>query len=280
MARRIGRRVFRFAATAVAVLVGSGCRAAPDGAASDGATADRAVVSADKGRRASTEPLVVMAAASLHQAMPDLLRAFEDRERIRGTLVLGATGSLAAQLVNGAPADLFFSADEATVDRLITQGLLDRSTRTLFANGLLLLVTRRGVEPPRTLQELTLPRFAIIALANPDLAPYGAAAQRSLKAAGVWDALAERLVFGESVAGAWQLVQSGNADAAFVAQSVVPEGAAVGRLVLDPALYPPLRQAAAVAVASRHPAARDFLDFVRGPEGQAVLRRHGFAPPQ
>lgn len=245
---------------AAAALLGSGCRGASDRAASD--------------------PLVVMAAASLNRAMPELLRAFERQENVKGTLILGATGSLAAQLVNGAPADLFFSADEITVDRLMTEGVLDPVTRTHYANGVLLLVTRRGVDAPRTLSELAERRFAVVALANPDLAPYGAAARQIMQSAGVWEALMGRLVYGENVAGTWQLVQSGNADAAFVAQSVVPDNADVGRLMLDPSRYPPLRQAAAVVVTSRHPAARDFLRFVHGVDGQAIMRQHGFAPPQ
>ncbi len=221
-----------------------------------------------------------MAAASLNRAMPALLQAFEAREQVKGTLILGATGSLAAQLVNGAPADLFFSADETTVDRLMAEGILDPVTRTHYSNGVLVLVTRRGVNPPRALTELTEPRFAIVALANPDLAPHGAAARQIMQSAGVWETLAGRLAYGENVAGTWQLVQSGNADAAFVAQSVVPDDADVGRLMLDPSQYPPLRQAAAVVVTSRHPAARDFLRFVHGVDGQAILRQHGFAPPQ
>jgi len=221
-----------------------------------------------------------MAAASLNRAVPALLRAFEEREGVPGTLVLGATGSLAAQLSNGAPADLFFSADESTVDKLVADGLLDGRTRALFANGVLVLVTRRGVQAPRTLKELADPRFTVVALANPDLAPYGAAARQAMQAAGVWDSLRQRLVFGENVAGTWQLVQSGNADAAFVAQSVVPDSADVERLMLDPSQHLALRQAAAVVTTSRHPAARDFLRFVRGVDGQAILRQHGFAPPQ
>ena len=253
-----------------AVLLGSGCRGASDRAASDSAATDGA----------ASGPLVVMAAASLNRAMPELLRAFEARERVKGTLVLGATGSLAAQLVNGAPADVFFSADETTVDGLVAQGVLDGRTRALFANGVLMLVTRRGVDAPRVLTDLTAKRFTIVALANPDLAPYGAAARQLMQSAGIWESLTGRLVFGENVAGTWQLVQSGNADAAFVAQSVVPDDADVGRLILDPSQHPPLRQAAAVVVTSRHPAARDFLHFVRGVDGQAILRQHGFAPPQ
>lgn len=250
---------------AAAVLLGSGCRAASERAASE---------------RAEAAPLVVMAAASLNRAMPALLQAFEARENIKGTLVLGATGSLAAQLVNGAPADVFFSADESTVDRLVAEGILDPVTRTHYANGVLVLVTRRGVQVPRAVTELTDARFTVVALANPDLAPYGAAARQVMQSAGVWDALAGRLAFGENVAGTWQLVQSGNADAAFVAQSVVPDSADVGRLMLDPSQHLALRQAAAVVVASRHPAARDFLRFVHGVDGQAILRQHGFGPPQ
>jgi molybdate transport system substrate-binding protein len=245
---------------AAAVLLGSGCRG----------TSDRAV----------SEPLVVMAAASLNRAMPELLEAFEARAHIKGTLVLGATGSLAAQLVNGAPADLFFSADETTVDRLVAEGRLDPVTRTHYANGVLVLVTRRGVDAPRVLTELTAPRFAVIALANPELAPYGEAAKQAMQSAGIWQSLTRRLVYGENVAGTWQLVQSGNVDAAFVAQSVVPDNADGGRLMLDPSQHLALRQAAAVVVSSRHPAAHDFLRFVRGVDGQAILRQHGFAPPQ
>lgn len=223
----------------------------------------------------SDEPLLVMANASMREAMAALIGRFEADSGTPVTLVLGATGNLSTQVENGAPADLFFSADEATIERLLRKGLIRESTAQVYALGRLVLVWRAGVEPPSSLNSLVQERYRVVAIANPEHAPYGFAAREALRTAGVLEAIEPRVVQGESVTQAYQFVRTGNADVALVARSVV-EGDGKFLPIAD-SLHPPLRQAAGVLERSRHPAAADFLAFVAGAEGQSILGEYGFS---
>lgn len=229
------------------------------------------------GRASSSEQsLLVMANASMREAMGTLIQRFEADSGRRVTLVLGATGNLSTQIENGAPADLFFSADEATIARLQGKGLVRESTTRVYAQGQLALIWRADVEPPSSLHSLVEERYRVVAIANPEHAPYGFAAWEALRAAGVLGEIGPRIVQGESVAQAYQFVRTGNADVALVARSVLEKGRKF--LPVADSLHPPLRQAAGVLERSRHPAAADFLAFVAGSEGQAILGEYGFRP--
>ncbi len=221
--------------------------------------------------------LLVLAPSSLGAVMPQIISAFEAAHGTPADLVLGATGNLAAQIENGAPADLFFAADEVTVERLVERGRIDPHSVRTYAEGELVIAWRSGATPPTRLEDLADPRYEIIAIANPQIAPYGAAALEALENAGLWDRLATRVVQGESIVQAYQFVRTGNADVGIVARSVVDPSLAA-TLPVDRALYSPVRHAAGVLVRSRHPAAHPFLDFVLSAEGQKILRRHGFSP--
>ncbi len=243
---------------ALALLLGAGCT-------------DRS------GGASSGEPLLVMAASSLDATMPELIERFSTLSGAEVDLVLGATGSLAAQIENGAPADLFFSADEAAVQRLAERGLLRAGTVLPYAAGRLVLVWRDGAAPPASLGAVAGREYGTVAIANPEHAPYGAAAREALQRLGVWDAVRPRIVQGENVAQTYQLVRTGNADAGLVALSVV-EPAATPFLLVDGSLHAPIRQSAAVLERSVHPAAGRFLEFVLSGEGQRILAAHGFGP--
>lgn len=221
-------------------------------------------------------PLLVMAAASLNTAMPELIAQFEANTGIPADLVLGATGNLAAQIENGAPADLFFSADAATVERLRNSGAIRPESVVNYANGELVLVWREGIEPPQSLADLADPRFEAVAIANPEHAPYGAAAREALQGLRIWDEMEPRVVMAENVSQSYQLVGTGNADAGLVSRSVLPNPSAIEFLPVDPALHTPIRQAAGVLVRSTHPGAQRFLDFVTSVTGQTVLQEAGF----
>jgi molybdate transport system substrate-binding protein len=218
-----------------------------------------------------------MAAASLSGAMPAVVEAFEGETGARVDLVLGATGNLASQVENGAPADLFFAADEMTVDRMIASGALRAATRRIYAEGGLALVWGAYVtEPPASLQSLTDGRFAVIGIANPELAPYGAAAREALQTAGVWDEVEDRVVYGENISQTYQFVATGNADAVLVAMSIALEGDSTRYLPIDGGMHRPIRHAAAVVAASVNPLAASFLDYVTGPTGSRILEGFGF----
>ncbi len=230
----------------------------------------------DRNTPDAARPLLVLAASDLAPAFEELVPAFEARTGQPVDVVLGSTGNLASQIRHGAPADLFFAADEAFLDDLVERGRIDPETRRLYAVGRIVLVAPPGRPPPERLQELTgLPSVAI---ANPEHAPYGRAARQALESAGVWEAVQARLVFGENIAHTLRFVETGNVDAAIVALSLV-EGRHPYRLV-DAAHHQPLVQAAGVTAGSRNPrAAREFLDFVLSREGQVLLGRYGFEPP-
>lgn len=222
-------------------------------------------------------PLLVMAATSLSEAMNALVVEFESETRMSVDLAIGATGNLAVQMEHGAPADIFFSADQSTVERLVASGRISLESVRKYALGELVVVVRDGVTAPATVADLTDRRFEVIAIANPETAPYGMAAQQALEHFGLREMLSARLVQGEGVAQAFQLVRTGNADAALVARSVV-DSHSQPFITIDPASYSPIVHAAGILVDGDHERARLFLDFVMSVDGQKILADHGFRP--
>ena len=230
--------------------------------------------------RAADAALTVFAAADLAFALREIVPRFEKALGARVTLVTGSTGNFAQQIRHGGPADVFFAADESFVDRLVAEGVLIRETRTLYAQGRLVLATARVFGEKLTgLQGLLDPRVRHVAIANPVHAPYGRAAQEALRTAGLWEALRPKLVYGENVRHALQFIQTGAAEAGIVARSVanVPE---VQWTPVEPALHAPLNQAAAVVGRSPRPElALALIQFVVGAEGRPIMKRYGFVLP-
>jgi molybdate transport system substrate-binding protein len=238
------------------------------------------MVSSACGGPDSTDRLLVLAASDLQGVLPEMVAEFEHTGGPAVDLVLGSSGNLAAQIENGAPADLFFSANQAFVDRLEDGGLLVPGTRRDYAIGRLALVAPPGVPPPARPGDLRSDRYGIIALANPEHAPYGAAAREALQAQGHWDAIASRAVLAENVAQAAQFVRTGNADAGIVAIGVVLGYQGWRHELVPGDLHSPLVQTAAVVRGSaREEEARAFLALVTSARGAEMLARYGFEPP-
>ncbi len=199
-------------------------------------------------------------------------------------MTAGASGSVFAQIVGGAPFDLFFSADRDYPRRLVEAGAASGGD-VVYAVGKLALWTPAGSPldtSRRGLAALSSPAARRIALANPALAPYGRAALAALRAAGVYDAVTDRLVLGESVAQAAQFAQAGAADAALLPLSLARAPALAGgtTVVLPASSHPPIEQSAVVLRGARAPAlAAAFLAFATGPEGRDILARHGYDLP-
>jgi len=227
---------------------------------------------------ADGEPLLVMAAASLNEAMPEVIEEFESATGQQVTLVTGATGTLAAQIESGAPADLFFSADEETIRRLEQSGHIRSGSALPYAEGRLVIVWREGAPAPTSLVSLSEGPYEVISIANPAVAPYGLAAQQALESAAVWESVEGVIVQAGNIGDAYRFVRTGNADAGIVALSLVDVDSEP-YLAVDPTLHEPIRQTAGIVEHSTNPAAGRFLEFVTGPEGQAILARHGFASP-
>jgi len=228
----------------------------------------------------------VAAASDLKPALDDLAGLLRRTDPpIEVSAVYGSSGTFAQQIANGAPYDVFLSADLAYPQRLVDGRLAAPGGAFPFAVGRLVLWTRTGssVDLARGVAGLADPKVRLVAVASSAHAPYGRAAEAALDAAGVLDAVRPKLVGGESVGQAAELARSGATDAGLVALSLAltPAMRAVGRYVEVPAgTYPPLRQAGVVLTRSTVPvAAAAVRDLLLSPEGQAVLRAHGFASP-
>lgn len=224
--------------------------------------------------------ITVFAASDLGPAFQTIIPEFEKNARAKVTLVLGSTGTLAQQIRNGAPADLFFAANESAIDDLGPEKLIILQTRLRYARGRIVTVMlKSGSIRVDSLKDLADPRVRRIAIANPAHAPYGLAAQQTLEASGLWDALRSKLVYGENVQQAIQFVRSGSAEAGIVARSVV-EASDLDWKLVDANLHAPINQTAVVLTRTRHPGlAMSFLEWVTGVQGRRVMRQFGFLLP-
>ncbi len=226
--------------------------------------------------------LTVAAASDLQAVLPQIAEGYRQARGETVRISFGSSGQFVAQIQNGAPFDVFLSADTAYAERLIASGHARRETLTPYANGRLVLWARRdrGLDVSRGLAVLTDPRVRRVAIANPEHAPYGRAALAALQRAGVQDAVQSKLVLGENIAQTAQFVQSGNADAGLIALSLAlaPALRDVGVAFEVPATsHPPLRQAAVAITGSRRPdAARAFIAYLKDPAIVALLQASGF----
>jgi molybdate transport system substrate-binding protein len=229
---------------------------------------------------AAVPALVVYAASDLDMAFREIKPLFEKATGARVTLVIGSTGNLAKQIGHGAPADVFFAANESFVDDLRAAGAVIPQTRALYAQGrIVLAVPKKSVIAVRELGDLLRPEVRRVAIANPAHAPYGRAAQEALERAGVWERIKPKLVYGENIRHALQFVETGAVEAGIVALSIA-DAPGIAHAPIDPALYAPLNQVAAVVKRSPHPdLGVAFIQFVNGAEGRPILKRYGFLLP-
>jgi molybdate transport system substrate-binding protein len=214
-----------------------------------------------------------------------LTARFERDTRHTVDVSFGSSGNFFAQLQNGAPFDLFFSADADYPKRLESSGLTVPGTLVEYGNGRLVLWTRNDthLDLARGLAVLAEPGVRRIAIANPEYAPYGRAAVAALRHEGLYDRVRTKFVLGENISQAAQFAQSGNADAGLIALSLAlaPTMRASGRYIDIPASYhPPITQAVVVLRASRQTdVARQFIAFLQRPENQRALQGAGFVVP-
>ncbi len=215
----------------------------------------------------------IAAAANLTLAFQTIGPEFERATGIHPVFSFGSTAQLARQIENGAPWDVFAAADVEHVASLDQKGLLLAGSRRVYAAGVLALWLPQG----RTalLTDLTKPSVRLIALANPDLAPYGLAARETLQHAGIWDKVKPKVVYAENISMAKQYGATGNADAVFTAYSLVLGEKNV--LQVPDSLHQPLAQALGIVAASKNPvAAKRFADFVVSGRGHELLLRQGY----
>jgi molybdate transport system substrate-binding protein len=227
----------------------------------------------------------IAAASDLTFAFKDVVAQFQKQTGNSVKLTYGSSGNFYAQIQNGAPFDLFFSADVGYPEKLQTAGLVEPGTIYEYASGKLVIWVPNAskLELSRGLATLLDPGIRKIAIANPLHAPYGVAAVAAMRHDSIYDQVKGKLVLGENISQTAQFVQSGNADVGLLALSlaVAPAMQDKGRYVEIPATdYPPIIQAAAILKSSRNKdLANQFMKFIKQPDTVALMARYGFTIP-
>jgi molybdate transport system substrate-binding protein len=227
---------------------------------------------------ASAAPVHVAVAANFASTMSDLAALFEASTHDRVLVSVGSTGRLYAQIKHGAPFDVFFAADLARPARLEKEDAIVPGSRFTYAVGRIALWSPRAGYVDAHGKVLASGRYRHLAIANPKLAPYGAAAQQVLEARGLWQSVQSRLVEGQNIGQTYSYVSSGNAELGFVAYSQLkkPHARLKGSYWLVPqALYRPIEQQAVLLKDTA--AARAFVRFVKSAAARAIIAGYGYA---
>src|SRR6266849_101240 len=228
----------------------------------------------------------VAAAADLKFAMGELSEKFEKESGTKVNVTFGSSGNFFSQLQNGAPFDLFFSADIEYPRKLEAAGLAEPGTLYEYAVGRIVIWTPADGKADVAKQgwkTLVDARVEKIAIANPEHAPYGRAAVAALQKAGIYESVKAKLVYGENISQAAQFVQSGNAQAGIVAMSlaVSPAMRDGKRWEIPAELHPAIEQGAIILKDAKNKrAAQAFLDFVKSPAGRSTMAKYGFESPE
>ena len=219
----------------------------------------------------------VAVAANFARPAQEIAAAFEARTHDHLALSFGSSGQFYTQIAHGAPFEVFLSADSERPAQAEKEGLAVPRTRFTYAIGRLVLFSRTAGLVDGGGAVLRSARFQKLALPDPALAPYGAAAVQTMTSLGVYDRLKPKLVTGTSINQAFQFVQSGAAELGFVAQSQVLGEAGGSRWLVPQADHAPIeQQAVLLKTGEADRAARAFLAFLKGPEARRIIRRFGY----
>jgi molybdate transport system substrate-binding protein len=221
--------------------------------------------------------LTVAAAANLNPVFDEIAWAFIAKTGVKVVNSYASTAQLARQIESGAPFDVFAAADTEHVDTLVRSGKLIGDTRAVYARGKLVLwVPNPDRVPVTALKDLARDEVGFIAVASPNVAPYGKAAVQVLRAAGLWSRVERKVSYATNISLAREYAASGNADAAFTAYSLVIRSG--GRVIpVDASQHDPLDQALAVVSDSRNAlSAREFAAYVVAGPGADILQRYGY----
>ncbi|BCU06430.1 molybdate ABC transporter substrate-binding protein [Allochromatium tepidum] len=232
---------------------------------------------------AQAEKLTIAAAADLKFAMDEIVTAFkQDHPADQIDVIYGSSGKFHTQIQQGAPYDLYFSADIAFPRALAEQGHAASEVKP-YAVGRIVLWSPSLDAGQMTLESLTDPAITRVAIANPKHAPYGKRAEEALRSAGLWDKIEPKLVYGENIAHTAQFVQTGNAQVGIIALSLAlnPEPADKGGYWLIPDdLHEPLEQGFIITErAANNALAKSFADYMSGPESRRIMTHYGFVLP-
>ena len=234
---------------------------------------------------AQVKQVRVAAASDLQTVMPEIVAAFEAETGTRAELTFGSSGNFFAQIQNGAPFDVFFSADTEFPSRLVQSGRAEPRSAVIYAVGRLVLWLPPNAKcNPQTERWncLLKPEVSKIAIANPAHAPYGRAAVQALRSASLYEQVGPKLVFGENISQAAQFAQSGSAQAGLLSYSYVqsPTMQNGKQWEIPQNFYPPIEQTAVILKNARDKsAAQDFVQFVTDGRGRGILAKAGFHRP-
>lgn len=221
-----------------------------------------------------SKELRVAAASSLAGAFESISKEFTKESGVKVSLILSSSGNLTQQITEGAPYDLFASANLSYLNQLEKAKAVDATERAIYAEGRVVMWVKKG-SPPKQLTELSSDAYEHIAIANPEYAPYGAAAREAMTKAGIWSGIEGKVVRGANVRQAMQYVESGNAEVGFIALSLALHGGG-SYTMIDDSLHQPLQQGIAVVSSSKKKEqARAFIQFLTSKTGAALLKPYG-----
>lgn len=224
-----------------------------------------------------TDDIKVAVASNFSSAIKEIAHEFEVNSDHRVILSPGSSGKHYAQIINGAPFDVFFSADSERPQRLEEEGVAIADSRFTYAVGKLVVWSPQSDRVDAKGKVLNSHDFGYLAIANPKFSPYGRAAKQVLKNLGIWESLQSRTVRGENIAQTFQFVSSGNAALGFVAYAQIVDADAIikGSFWEPPqALYQPIAQQAVLLKKSE--AAQALISFVKSQEGQNIIAKYGY----
>ncbi len=232
--------------------------------------------------KAQEKKITVAVAANMQYAFAELKNEFEKNNDMKVNVVVGASGNLTRQIVQGAPFDVFISADTKYPENVYSQGFAAEKPKIYARGALVLWTTKEGLKLNPELQFLLLPGIKSIALANPKIAPYGTAAESLLKKYSLFEKLKNKLVYGESISQTSQFIASGNADVGFTAKAVVLSGQMKTRgrwIELDSKEYPPILQAAVLlkyGTKNHSVASKKFYEFLFSEKAKDIYKKYGY----
>ncbi|MCS6294045.1 MAG: molybdate ABC transporter substrate-binding protein [Nitrospira sp.] len=234
---------------------------------------------------AGAEEITIAAASDLNFAFKELIVEYEKTTGNHVKLSLGSSGNFYAQIQNGAPFDLYFSADIGYPRKLEEAGLTVSGSLYRYAVGRIVLWagTASRLDVSKGLDVLREPGIRKIAIANPKHAPYGRAAVAAMESFKVYESVKDKLILGENISQTAQFIESGACEIGVIALSLAVAPAMSGKGVyweIPVEAYPPLEQGAVILKQSKNQeAARRFLEFLQGSQGQDIMRRYGFMLP-
>ena len=228
-----------------------------------------------------TKPeIIVAAAANLSDILAEIKPMFEKEANCKLTITYGSTGLLSHQIEQGAPYDIFMSADVVTIDNLDKKGLLLPNTKKIYAQGEIVLWQRKDASYAcTTLRDLTRPELKRFAIANPEIAPYGLAAKEVLLNEKIWDVVKDKIVYAENIRQTKQYAETGNVDAAIIALALAKDNK--GRYVtIEDTLHNPINQALAVIKRTTQPdLAKKFCNFLSSTLCKSLWGKFGYKVP-